>query len=299
MASLLSKMRTGARFFLNAETWRVALAESRHGRRSIGAPPTVEEVERDEAAGLCRLTIDGRDYWLPSSMDRAGLAEIHQEVFCPEHPHYYEYGGCRVRPGDVVVDAGASEGFFTRFALERGARVIAVEPWAPMAEALRRTFAAEIAEGRMIVEVTTLTDRSGEALLYYDPQAPWGAHVVAGGGVGRAGERGETVRQTTLDELVAHSPWGHCDFVKMDIEGDERAAVAGGQVTLRRDRPALSIAVYHHPTGYLDIRRDLADTGLDYRVTAKGLLRRRRGVSIPMILHAWPADRRAEPAETH
>src|SRR5262249_11944198 len=130
--------------------------------------------------------------------------------------------------------------------------------------------------------------------LRYDPRTPWGAYRVADGNGpadGRPGESGMTVTQTTLDELVGRSPWGRCDFVKMDIEGDERAAVAGAAATLRRDRPCLSIAVYHHPTGYLDIRRDLRAEAPDYRITAKGIQRRRWGVYVPMVLHAWPPDR--------
>src|SRR5262249_10989091 len=149
---------------------------------------------------------------------------------------YYEHGPCRVRPGDVVVDAGASEGFFTRFALDRGAKVLAVEPFQPLSDALRRTFAKEAAEGRFAVEETCLTDRQGSATLHVDPATPWGAHA---GGTARPGESDSPVILSTLDALVKRSPWGRCDFIKMDIEGFERPAVAGAMETIRRDRPCL------------------------------------------------------------
>jgi FkbM family methyltransferase len=206
------------------------------------------------------------------------------EVFDPGHPHHYELGPCRVREGDVVVDAGASEGLFTRFALERGAQVIAVEPFGPMAEALRRTFAPEIAAGTVRVEQAAVSDRPGEARLTLpDPSQPWGATISP-----RGDDAGEVVPQVTIDDLVERSCWGRCDFLKMDVEGAERAAVAGASATLRRDRPRLSIAVYHFATGFVDIRGDLGAAGLGYVVRGKGMTRR-RGVLVPTILHAWPA----------
>lgn len=34
-------------------------------------------------------------------------------------------------------------------------------------------------------------------------------------------------------------------FIKMDIEGAERKALAGGMRTIKRDRPILAISIYH------------------------------------------------------
>lgn len=290
MATIPEKLATAARFFLSPETWRVARAERRHGPRRLDPLPAIETLEDDEAAGLRKIAIGGQSYWLPSTMDWNGLAEIYREVFCPDHAHYYEYGPCRVREGDVVVDAGASEGFFARFALDRGAKVLAVEPFKPLADALRRTFAREAAEGRFEVEETCLTDREGSDTLHFDPATPWGAHA---GGAARPGESASTVTLSTLDALIARSKWGRCDFLKMDIEGFERPAVAGARETLKRDRPCLAIAVYHNPTGYIDIRSDLKASGLNYRVEGKGLQKRRAGVHVPILLHAWPGEREA------
>lgn len=294
MSNLVKKLKQGTQFFTSPETWRLVLDESRRGPRKVSPGMSVESIEDDAAAGLRLVSIGGKRYWLPATMDWRWLGDLYPEVFCPEHPHYYEYRGCRLRPGDVVVDAGASEGFFTRFALDRGAKVIAVEPWAPMAEALRRTFATEIADGRLVVEATSLTDHEGQATLHFDPRTPWGASLMETNG----DEQGVTVAQTTLDTLIAGSPWGRCDFLKMDIEGVERQAIAGAAATLRRDKPCLSIAVYHHSTGYLNIRRDLQAAALGYHVTAKGLLRRRWGIYIPMVLHAWTADRDETPTSS-
>jgi FkbM family methyltransferase len=284
MATALQKIRSGARILLSAEVWGIALVEARRAKGPVPPPPpSPVVVDEDAAAGMRAVEIGGHRYWLPLDMDWAGMSMLYSEVFCEAHPHHYEYGGCRVRPGDVVVDAGSAEGFFARFALDRGARVLIVEPWGPMAEALRRTYEAEIAEGCVRVEPAALAAEGGEGLLQLDPRQPWGASLASGPA---RGDVSAVVRRTTLDALVAASPWGRCDFLKMDVEGAERDALRGARETLRRDRPRLSVAVYHHPTGYLDIRRDLRSLGLGYRVAGKGV-QRRRGLYIPMMLHAW------------
>src|SRR5262249_31404815 len=64
VTGMLAKLNAGARFFLSAETWRVALGEARRGPRYIGEPPAVELLDEDAGAGLRRVAIGGHHYWL-------------------------------------------------------------------------------------------------------------------------------------------------------------------------------------------------------------------------------------------
>jgi FkbM family methyltransferase len=290
VSGLFKKVATGVRVVGSPELWRVAAAEAlchgrgRNGGGAVARGLEVTTVADEPASGMKQVEVGGRRYWEPRTMDTAALAGIHAEVFLPDHPHYYEFRECRVKPGDVVVDAGASEGFFTRFALDRGARVLAVEPWAEQAEALRRTFAAEIAEGRVAVHQVALSDHEGAVTLEVDPVAPWGATV---GKAYNASVR-QSVPLTTLDRLLERS-WGRCDFLKADVEGAEAGLVRGATETLRRDRPRVSVAVYHGVTNYLDVRDVLRSLRAGYRVTGKGH-HRFRFVVVPVLLHAWVDD---------
>ena len=223
---------------LDADLWRIILRETRRGKRKWEDVAEATIVETDESSGLQRVAIGGHSYWVPKSMGISGFRMIYSEVFCEDHPHYYEYRGCRIRPGDVVVDAGACEGLFTRFALVRGARVIAVEPWGPMAEGLRRTFEAEIAAGTVVIAQTLLCDKVGAATLRVNTVSPWGASMYDGGAIS-SGEVPEAVPGTTLDTLITSSPWGRCDYLKMDVEGvDARPWLAP---RYNRKRPPLPV----------------------------------------------------------
>ena len=175
MTTAFQKVRGGARILLSAELWGIALGEVQRARKPLPEPPRANLVEEDPAAGMYAAEIGGYRYWLPMDTDRSGLSMLHPEVFCELHPHYYEYANCRVSPKATVVDAGASEGFFTRFVhWSERASVLAMQPWAPMADCLRRTYADEISSSRVTIEQAALAAEEGEGSLYIDPKQPWG-----------------------------------------------------------------------------------------------------------------------------
>lgn len=264
--------------------WPVLWGEIATRRELAFAAPEFQTVATDSEAGMVRVRGGEMDLWLPDGIYFGALPHIFKEVYNPGNPHYYEFGDCRLRPGDVVVDGGACEGIFTRFALDRGAKVIVVEPWSRMADALRMTFAREIEEGRVVVERALIDSREGESTLTLNPRFPFEA---CEGQASSADTISEPVPVRTLDTIIQRSPWGRCDFLKMDIEGHERPALASASATLKRDRPRIAIAVYHHAQGYRDIAADLRALGLSYHVAGKGLALGDKTVWRPMLLHAW------------
>src|SRR5438067_41878 len=77
-----------------------------------------------------------------TSADAFVLAEEESDIYRTD----------RIKPGFVVLDCGANIGTFTRRALNRGAaKVVAIEINPEGGEVLRRTFANEIRQGRVIV----------------------------------------------------------------------------------------------------------------------------------------------------
>jgi FkbM family methyltransferase len=271
------------RLMMSPEVWRLVRDEKRLPGTGHWSPPVVVEGLRTDL--LSQWQIDGFQYWVPENVGWGGLEGTYEEIFRPDHPHYYLYRGCDIRADDAVIDAGASEGFFTRFALQRGARVLALEPSGVYVNSLKETFAAEISEGRVVVRQGFLSDKTGtvSVSLHACGWAVRGAELQPGTGVQ------SEVDQVTIDSLAQELPWPEINFVKMDIEGAEREAVRGAARTLKRFRPRLSIAVYHSPTGYFAIKRDLLALRLGYHVEAKGIYRL-VGMPVPKMLHCWTGE---------
>jgi FkbM family methyltransferase len=145
-----------------------------------------------------------------------------------------------VHEGDVVLDCGAHFGGFTRTALNRGAKfVVAIEIAPENAQCLRRNFASEIDAHRVIVYEKGVWDKD-DTMVLERKNHTWADQVGVSG-------PGPTVAVTTIDKIVSDLRLAKVDFIKMDIEGAERNALAGASETLKSYRPRMAIASYHKP----------------------------------------------------
>lgn len=101
-----------------------------------------------------------------------------------------------------------------------------------------------------------------------------------------------SVETLTLDEFSKTTLGGEAiGFIKMDIEGSEMKAVMGGLSTLRRDRPVLSISIYHNPTDFFEIKPVLEALGLGYRFLVRKLsIREDYTPFLDTVLIAYPED---------
>jgi FkbM family methyltransferase len=177
----------------------------------------------------------------------------------------YEQRDVTVRQGDVVIDVGAHLGTFTRVALRRGARVVvAVEPDPVNAVCLERTFASEIGSGRV---------RLVRAAAWHSP----GSLAFAVGGASQTGHvasspngRTALVRAVTLDDVVGELKLDRVDFIKMDIEGAERHALAGARHLLAAHKPRLAICIYHAPDDRDVVPKVVRAANATYRTFTRG-----------------------------
>ncbi len=149
----------------------------------------------------------------------------------------YHNSTVAVETGDVVIDVGGHLGTFTRFSLDRGARVVIVlEPEPRNIACFKRTFAAGLGRGEVVLieaaawHSTGVLRFSGEGLI---------GHVD--------GEGEMEVRAVTLDDIVAELALDRVDFIKMDIEGAELDALTGARQTIADFGPEMAISIYHRP----------------------------------------------------
>lgn len=176
----------------------------------------------------------------------------------------YEQGRVSVHDSDVVIDVGAHLGTFTRIALQRGARqVVAIEPDPVNAACFSRTFADEIADHRV---------RLVEAAAWHSPgtlEFEVGGASQTGHVAGSHTAKSVAVRAVTLDGLVDELELGRVDFIKMDIEGAERHALAGAAKLLAAHRPRLAICVYHAPDDPDVVPRVIRDANGKYQTFSR------------------------------
>jgi FkbM family methyltransferase len=227
------------------------------------------------------LEVEGFRFFWPRHYSDSALPGLYRQAFAPAvcNPHAYEVGAVCIRSGDWVVDAGACEGFFTQYALQRGAQVLMIEPVPKLAQALSYTFEQEMRAGRVRLLQGGIGESAGEMRLKVPQDAVYDAHISQ--------EGTEPVTMYPLDGLIGNGIVPAIDFVKMDIEGYEIAAFKGAHELLRSHSPRLAIAVYHEFPNAQIVRSLILEAQPAYQVSWRGVFFP-EGLSgpRPFMLHA-------------
>jgi FkbM family methyltransferase len=197
----------------------------------------------------------------------------------------YEQGDVHLKPGDVIVDAGAFVGdtaVYFHHKLGGSCQIhsfeLLDENLALMLHNLERNG---VEDDRIVINKLALADRSGDEIVVAD-----GASQGATSIFGRAGQ-GDRVQTITLDDYVVRLELPRVDFIKMDIEGAEALALAGARQTIALFRPRLAICLYHRWDDVLTVPAAIHATGVDYRFTFKWV----------QLTDGWEAVLLATPAE--
>ena len=162
-------------------------------------------VEKDPAGYELWETPKGR-FWIPAGNEYSlpfNLAEQETDI--------YARGELGVQKGNIVLDCGANVGVYTRHALERGAQlVVAIEPAPANLECLRRNFAPEIEQGRVIIYPKGVWDKDDMLTLYLDPSREAAASFV---NHPEGWKQIQQVPLTTIDHLVVELNLPRVDFM--------------------------------------------------------------------------------------
>ena len=235
------------------------------------------EVQSSDDVNFIKLNIRDNYYYWPSDASYQGLDWMYQEVFVPasRNFHAYEFNGVKIALGDFVVDAGACEGFFTKYALQRGARVLAIEPIGDLAKGLRASFSSMIDEGRVEVLPFALGEKSGLAKLHLDS-----SHLYES----RISSVGSNVQVKALDDLIGDK---RVQFIKMDVEGAEVGAIMGARKIIAEQKPQLAIAVYHELENAQLICSILRELRSDYHILHRGIYAWEGIPPRPFMVFAW------------
>jgi FkbM family methyltransferase len=149
--------------------------------------------------------------------------------------------------GKVVYDVGAFQGIMTLFFAQKARAVISYEPHPSNC----RRFGENVALNRLN-HVTVLNravgNKESTLRLVCDPRMPGAASGDAGisaqisGSVAQASTM--EVPMVRLDDDIERNHLPLPDFIKIDIEGMELAALEGMTETLSKHRPALYLEMH-------------------------------------------------------
>jgi FkbM family methyltransferase len=226
-------------------------AANRFSKERDEAVAEVKIIETDAALGIERVQTRGRAFWVKAGGDEMNGKDLIAYLLGEHRWVTKENPELQVKPGDIVVDCGAHVGIFTDKALKLGAaKVISVEIDPINIECLRRNFKQEIAEGRVVVVTKGVWSKDGTMpFTVAKTNSGMGSLVTDSGSETIISSGSETIQVpiTTLDKIVAELNVPKVNYIKMDIEGAEREALAGAAGTLAKFKPILMLDAYHRP----------------------------------------------------
>ena len=170
--------------------------------------------------------------------------------------YYFERSDVRIQPeaGDTVIDAGACLGdTAVCFAVSVGheGKVYSFDPLPTHVSATKHN----IEQNGFGEHIAIIPMAVGDATRHTDMKITADQGVSPGFSI--VGQE-DSMPMTTIDDFVETEKIGRIDFIKMDIEGAELAALRGGVKTLVRDRPKLAISLYHRPEDFFTIPQFLS-----------------------------------------
>ena len=258
--------------------WSVSADRQARAELAEQLARTARVVRRDGQFVLWEIA--GEQYWMPAG------SRILPGLVAEQKSALFDSAGQGVRAGDIVLDCGANIGLSALTALDQGASlVVAIEPALDNVECLRRNLAGHIAAGRVVVYPKGVWDKDDVLPLNVQPSNTASYSVALRY---RGAELGPQVQLTTIDKLVGELQLKRVDYIKMDIEGSERAALVGGAGTIRRFHPRLTISLgnrYDDPVTIPEMAHSLWN---GYR-TSPGLCIEQSAGLRPAVITFYPA----------
>lgn len=179
--------------------------------------------------------------------------------------HYRCTGGqtiIEVKDGDFVIDAGACWGdtalYFANMVGATG-KVFSFEFVPRNLDVFSRNMDLNPHLKNRITLVKNAVWESSHINVFFSDTGP-------GTSVNINGENVSKVETLSIDDLVALKNIPRVNFIKMDIEGSELAALRGAIKTIKAYRPKLAISVYHKFLDYLEIPEFVQSLNLGYRL---------------------------------
>lgn len=190
----------------------------------------------------------------------------------------YSTPECSIKAGDIVLDCGAHFGFFSYFALKKGAeKVYAFEPNPYVFEILKKNVGLWDPNRIEPVNLALWFEKGNLDLRIERNRTGPGATILTdlkGTFMEKAGnEYSEIVKvkTTTIDHFVKEKGLSRVDFIKIDTEGAERGIIKGAKETIRRFKPKIVVSAYHFHNDTVEIPELVLSIRGDYRFKLVGM----------------------------
>lgn len=147
-----------------------------------------------------------------------------------------------LRPGNVFLDIGANIGYFSLLAgnHEPTAKIIAFEPVGSIFKKLEENISINTVQNIKAVN-SGVGDKNEEREIYISAEDNLGMSSFQK--PGSYSGKTEMISVITIDEWIKSTALSKIDLIKLDVEGNELAALKGMHKTLQNFKPAVIVEI--------------------------------------------------------
>jgi FkbM family methyltransferase len=256
----LQNLRPYLASFIHSRFDRPSVSEMLHWIFQPGKESRAEKFvgKKNQGRDFTELHFKGNDntFYYPAAASWIDLCQTIDECFNPKNWHHFITTDTPITADDVVVDCGAAEGLFSFVAANTAKKVYAIEPIPSWHESLEKTF-----HQSENVEILKVGVSHHPAVMRMTDDEIYS----------RISNTGSLeIQVTTLDSIFADKNIP-VSFIKADIEGFEFQMLLGAEETIRRNRPKISLTVYHDTNHFEEIREFLQNIHDDYQFKTIGI----------------------------
>jgi FkbM family methyltransferase len=161
----------------------------------------------------------------------------------------YDVPGVPLRPGDVVLDIGANQGFYSCYAAHKGAQVIAFEPDPKHVALLERNLSRNGLSSQVRVRQQAVGAETGTIDFFTSPMIGGGMNTTVASFAAQYGHvHSDPVPCVSLKDVFKEGVFDHVRLCKIDCEGAEL------EILRNLDSDEIdridAFALEYHPTAY-------------------------------------------------
>ncbi len=162
------------------------------------------------------------------------------ELSAPQPDQYFPRGLFDLKPKEVFIDCGAYNGITVQRFVQKApdfAKIFAIDADPSNFDQLRRCISSMPQKDR--IHAVRLAVGEEHTTVRFSGTGTVQAAICSDGDI--------EVEQVRLDDLLAGE---RPTYIKMDIEGAEYGALAGGKEILGESQPLLAVCLYHTPIDF-------------------------------------------------
>jgi len=171
---------------------------------------------------------------------------VQYDFVCGVHDIFYnqyEHGSVAIAPGDVIIDAGAFIGDTASLFNFKSGGDCTLHSFELLDENIElynlNVTQNGIEPDRVTINKLALSDVSGRTLHINNSQHQGATSITDDK------SDNDPISTICIDDYVTKNRINRIDFIKMDIEGAERATIEGAKNTIAQFKPKLAVCIYH------------------------------------------------------